>query len=223
MRIEVNGTSLYYETAGEGRPVILLHCNYASHKIYDVLTRQMVQNGFRVYAVDSRGHGKSQKHKTYDYSTMAEDIACFIRALAIGKPILYGYSDGGILGLLVAARYPELLSRLIVSGANLSMDGQTKKALRLIKFGYFITRDRRLRLILDQEPIPFETLHSIRVPTLVLAGEKDLIREEHTRAIAAAIPDSTLRILPGEGHGSYITHSDKLYPVIAPFLEETHQ
>lgn len=218
MELAVNGTRLYYEKTGQGPAIILLHCNFASHKIFDVLTRQLQQN-YTVYAVDSRGHGKSQKHKRYDYFEMMEDIAAFIRALCIEKPIIYGYSDGGILGLLLAGTYPDMLSKLIASGANMDQSGQTKGALRTVKFGYFITRDRRLRLILDQPDLPFALLKNITVPTLITAGEHDMITLAHTQKIAAHIPGSQLLIIPGEKHGSYISHSKKLYPLIKEFLQ----
>lgn len=184
-----------------------------------MLIKQLAPN-YTVYAIDSHGHGKSQRHKNYGYPTMAEDIAQFIKALNIQKPILYGYSDGGILGLILASTYPDMLSKLIVSGANMDITGQTKGALRLVKFGYFITRDKRLKLILDQPALPFDMLKNITVPTLVLAGEHDMIQPEHTQKIADAIKGSRLKIIEGESHGSYISHSPKLYLIIKPFLEE---
>lgn len=219
MFIDVNGTTLYYEKTGNGLPIILLHCNFSSHKIYNVLTKQLMTD-FTVYAIDSRGHGKSKKHKSYDYEVMAEDIVELIKALHIDKPIIYGYSDGGILALLIASKYPDLLSKLIVSGANMDISGQTKGALRLVRFGYFITRDKRLRLILDQPDYSFEMLRNIQVPTLILAGSRDMIKEEHTRKIVAHIKGSELMIIEGESHGSYVTNSKKLYVIIEPFLRK---
>lgn len=235
--IHVNNVDLAYEkvppdedteTPNTSRPIILLHCNYSDHTIFDHLIKQLKEeksddgekNKYVIYAVDSAGHGKSSKPEQYSYYDMMEDIYEFIQALHIHKPILYGYSDGGILGLLLASKYPDVLSSLIVSGANLDMSGQTEKALRIVKFGYFITRDKRLRLILDQPNMSFEMLKNITVPTLVLAGSDDMIREEHTRKIASFIANSELKIVEGEGHGSYIAHSDKVYFIIKPFLDK---
>ena len=114
--------TLYYEKTGQGRPVILLHGNGETHEIFDKLVPELSKD-YTVYAIDSRGHGKSTKVKTLDYDIMAEDIAEFIRILKLEKPMLYGFSDGGILGLILAYRYPDLLSKLIISGANLHPDG----------------------------------------------------------------------------------------------------
>jgi pimeloyl-ACP methyl ester carboxylesterase len=219
MFISVNDTKLFYTKTGQGYLIILLHSNFASQSIFDVLINQL-EKEYCVYAVDSRGHGKSQKSDEYDYFMLMEDIHMFILELKIEKPYLYGFSDGEIIGLLLASIYPNILSKLIVSGANLDKSGQTKKALYIIGFGHFITRDKRLKMILDQPDIPFEILHQIQIPTLILAGSNDLIREEHTRKIHEHIKGSELIILQNEGHGTYISHSPKLYPVIKPFLDK---
>ena len=114
MFISVNGTNLYYEVHGNGTPIILVHGNSESHKIYDVLTEELKSN-HQVYAVDSRNHGESDKTNTISYDLMAEDFIQFIEKLNIENPILYGFSDGGIIGLLIAIKRPRLLSKLIIS------------------------------------------------------------------------------------------------------------
>jgi len=215
----VNGITLYYEKTGEGQPIILLHGNGEDHQIFDVLTDQLKEN-FSVYAIDSRGHGKSTRVRELDYRSMAEDIAEFIKILGLEKPILYGFSDGGIIGLIIAYTYPELLSKLIISGANLTPEGVKKRYLNLFRFLYYITRNPNFRLMVTQPHISVEELHKIVVPTLVLAGSKDLIKEEHTIQIAEAIPNCTLQILTGEDHLSYVVNNNKLYPIMKPFLSE---
>lgn len=215
----VNGITLYYERTGKGQPIILLHGNGENHKIFDVLTDQLKEN-YSVYAIDSRGHGKSTRVRELDYRSMTEDIAEFIKVLGLEKPILYGFSDGGIIGLMLAVNYPELLSKLIISGANLTPEGVKKRYLNLFRLIYFITGNPNYRLMVTQPQIPEEELHKILVSTLVLAGSKDLIKEEHTRQIAGAIPNSTLQILSGEDHMSYVVHSKKLYPILKSFLSK---
>lgn len=218
MLIDVNGIQLFYEKSGLGPPVILLHGNGEDHSIFDVLAQQLAQR-YTVYAIDSRGHGKSSKVKSLDYHEMMEDIAAMIRQLDIQSPILYGFSDGGILGLLLAIHYPGMLSKLILSGVNTQPDGVKAPYPLLMKIAYFFTRDPKLRLMLTQPHIPADELRKITVPTLLLAGSKDIIKDDHTKSIAQSIPGSVLRILAGEGHGSYVLHSPKLYEIIHPFLE----
>lgn len=212
--------TLYYEKAGQGRPVILLHGNGESHEIFDKLVPELSRR-FTVYAIDSRGHGKSTKVKTLDYNIMAEDIVEFIRVLKLEKPVLYGFSDGGILGLLIASKHPDLLSKLIISGANIRPEGLKIKYIKIFRFIYFITRSPKYKLMLTQPNISDEELNKIKTETYVLAGSEDMIEEEHTRHIAECIPKSTLKIIEGENHMSYVTHSPKLYGIIKPFLENS--
>lgn len=218
MFVKVNGVNLFYEKTGQGRPIILLHGNSESHMIFDVLTEQL-SDRFTVYAIDSRGHGQSSSVKNLDYEIMAEDIAAFVKELEINKPILYGFSDGGILGLILAYRYPDLLSKLIISGANLNPKGTVGYVAVIERIVYCMTRSSKWKLMLTQPDIKDEQLAKIIVPTLVLAGSKDMIKESHTKHIAEQISNSTLKIIPGESHMSYVIHSNKLYGIIIPFLE----
>lgn len=217
MFISVNGTNLYYEVQGNGTPIILVHGNSESHKIYDVLTEELKSN-HQVYAVDSRNHGKSDKTNTISYDLMAEDFIQFIEKLNIENPILYGFSDGGIIGLLIAIKRPRLLSKLIISGANLNPDGISKSMTTIIKLGYFFSRSKNLKMMLNEPNISADNLEKIKIPTLILAGERDVIKEEHTKLIASSIANSTLIIVPNETHSSYIIHSKKLYDLIHEFL-----
>ena len=217
MFISVNETNLYYEVHGNGAPIILIHGNSESHKIYDVLTEELKSN-HQVYAVDSRNHGKSDKTNTISYDLMAEDFIQFIEKLNIENPILYGFSDGGIIGLLIAIKRPRLLSKLIISGANLNPDGISKSMTTIIKLGYFFSRSKNLKMMLNEPNISADDLEKIKIPTLILAGERDVIKEKHTKLIASSIANSTLIIVPNETHSSYIIHSKKLYNLIHEFL-----
>lgn len=218
MYIKTNGIQLFYEKYGQGTPIILLHRNGEDHTIFDVLIKQLESN-YTVYAIDSRDHGKSSKVDSLDYKVMMEDIASFIQRLEIEKPILYGFSDGGIIGLLLAIEYPQMLSKLIISGANTTPDCLRTLYGIYIKITYFFTRSSKIKLMLTQPNIDKESLKKILTPTLILAGSKDLIREDHTRAIASSIQNSVLNIIEGEGHGSYVIHSEKLYKIVKLFLE----
>jgi len=217
MYINTNSIELYYEKSGQGSPIILLHGNGEDHTIFDVLIKQLSEN-FTVYAIDSRAHGKSSKTKELGYTVMMEDVAAFIEKLNIEKPVLYGFSDGGIIGLLLAIEHPEILSKLIISGANTTPSGVKKQWVFLMKLGFFFTRSSKLKLMLTEPRITETDLAEIITPTLVLAGEKDIIYEEHTKAIASNIKHSQLKILTGENHASYVINSGKLYEIIKPFL-----
>lgn len=217
MIVHINGINIFYEKSGFGKSLILLHGNGETHEIFDKAIT-ILKEHFTVYALDTRGHGSSDKVDTFHYSDMAEDVHCFIEILELHNPILYGFSDGGIIGLYLAAKYPKLLAQLIVSGANTIPNGIRNGWLKLFKIGYFLTKDSKMKLMLEEPNITTEMLEKIEVPTVVLAGSKDMIKKEHTEHIASSIKNSSLMILQGESHDSYIVHSNKIAKLI---LENT--
>ncbi len=217
MYIHINRQILFYEKTGEGRPLLLLHGNGEDHTIFDTLI-PLLERTHTVYAIDSRGHGASNPTEEYSYLGMAEDIAQFITSLEIKAPILYGFSDGGITGLLLALNWPGLLDRLIISGANLHPHGMKHTFLHKIKQHYKKTGNPLERMMLEEPDIPPSALAQIQIPVLVLAAEHDIIKPSHTKLIARKLADAQLCIVPGEDHGSYIIHSDKLYPYIRNFI-----
>ncbi len=218
MWITVNGVELYYQKTGQGSPVVLLHGNGESHRIFDVLIRQLATR-HTVYAPDSRGQGRSQMGDGISYNQMARDTAAFIRALGLEKPAVYGFSDGGIIGLLLAIHWPGLLSRLAVSGANAMPQGMRARWYWLFRvMDQFAGEAPMLRMMVQEPQITAEQLRSIRLPVLVLAGQCDMVRTQHTCWIAQNIPGSKLCFVPKAGHGDYIVHSPRVYHYIKDFL-----
>ena len=217
MEILVNNVNLYYEECGKGKPIILLHGNQETHDIFDKLIEKLKKN-YKVYAIDSRCHGKSENTVDISYSLMCDDIIEFIKKLNIDKPILYGFSDGGIVGLLVAIKEPDLLSNLIISGANTTPDILSRSFKILTKIMYFFTRSKYIKMMLKEPNIKTDELNSITIPVHVLAGEKDIVKYEHSKYIADNIKNSTLEIIKNENHGSYIVHSEKIYDIIIKYL-----
>lgn len=217
MFVKANGINIYYEVFGEGKPILLIHGNGEDHTIFDKLIEKLKIN-FKVYAIDSRCHGKSEDTDVITYGSMTDDIIEFIKVLKIEKPVFYGFSDGGIIGLMLAIKEPKLLSNLIISGAQLSPKGGKLWTILLDKFVYFFTRNKLVKLMVKEPNISLEDLGKIEIPVYVIAGEKDLIKEEHTKLIADNIKNSTLKIVSNENHGSYIVHSDKIYDVIKDYL-----
>jgi len=98
MVLKIKDIELYYEQYGMGRPLILLHGNGEHHTIFQEAIAILAHH-FTIYALDSRGHGNSSKVKTLHYEDMADDVYQFIDTLQLEKPILYGFSDGGIIAL----------------------------------------------------------------------------------------------------------------------------
>lgn len=216
--VNVNGVSLFYAVEGKGKPVILLHGNGGSHNSLETTARQLAQAGYKVYGIDSRGQGSNGSLPEYHYRDMAEDVYQFIRKKKLDRPAVFGHSDGGIVALMMEELHPGTASLLIVCGANIFPQGLTTSFLNGVK------AQRPLsplgKMIVEEPKMKFEDLEKIRIPVLVLAGEHDVIRRDHTEQIARSISGGELRIIPGEDHSSYIYHNRKVGDIILKYMKE---
>ena len=195
---------------GEGFPLILLHGNGEDGTYFSGQMGPFSEH-FRVIAVDTRGHGRSPRGDApFTIRQFADDLLAFMDARGIPRAHLLGFSDGGNIALVFALQHPERVDRLILNGANLDAKGVKPSVQLPIELGYrvarlFARRDPKakahaelLGLMVNDPNIPMDALRGLVPETLVIAGTKDMIRDRHTRDIAAAIPHSTLRILPGD-------------------------
>ena len=215
--MKINGRTLYVESIGSGRPLIMLHGNGEDHTIFDKAA-EILEKDYTCIMPDTRGHGQSEACDDLHYEDMADDVIALMETLDLQDVCLYGFSDGGIVGLLAAMR-SDRITDLIVSGANLTPEG-TKGWLRaFMRTMYLFRKDPKVRLMLEEPHITKEDLARIKARTLVLAGEKDLILESQTLQIASGIEGAVCRILKGEGHGSYIVHSLKIGELIRNWLK----
>lgn len=205
----VNGINLYYEEVGTGQPLILLHGNGEDGSVFQKIVSAACKK-HRVLTIDARGHGKSDQNCPITYQLLAEDVIGLCDQLKLSNCTLFGFSDGGIVGLLVASQRPQLLSRLIVAGANASPRGLHPFFYCSFWIGYLFCRKERVKMMLTQPNITKDQLGKITCPTLVMAGEHDLILRRHTRWIASAIPQAQLKILRGETHSSYVLNRTKI-------------
>jgi len=202
---------MYYETYGSGKPLIFLHGNGGS--IYSSRAKiDYFKQFFKVIAIDSRGHGKSvdTTTKMLTYTQMANDIKVLLDSLGIDSANISGQSDGGILGLLIAINYPSKISKLAAFGANLFPG---KKAIvdeieNIVRDTLRVTKDfnrRRLYSLLEYQPnITEKELKTIKCPVLIMSGDRDVIRLEHSIKIFYNIENSNFFVMPGATHfGSY--------------------
>ena len=214
MTAHINGTDIYYEIHGEGRPLILLHGNGEDHRIFDEAVDILSAN-FACCTPDSRGHGSSAAADRLSYTDMAEDMTALMEHLDMRDAVFCGFSDGGIVGLLAAQS--ERISELVVCGANLDPSGVKLHWRRVFEREWRQTRNELTGLMRREPHISYGRLHRIKARTLVAAGSRDLIREEQTRRIARMIPGAKLKILAGETHGSYVVHSRRIADIIMEF------
>lgn len=216
MIINVNNINLYYEVKGNGNPFILLHGNSESSEIFKSLIELLSKN-YKVYAIDSRCHGKSSDTKTITYDDMANDILEFINVLKLNKPIIYGFSDGGIIALKIALKTNNL-DKIFISGANIKPNGIKLKIYLMMIYGYLKTKDKKYKLMYSNPNIKFKDLKKINNEVIVLAGEYDLIKRKHTIKINKFLNNSSLRIISNEDHQSYVLDNYKLFNIINEFL-----
>lgn len=217
--VEVNGVSLFYAAEGSGKPVILLHGNGGSHNDLETTHRELAQAGYMVYALDSRGQGANKPLPEYHYKDMAADVYEFIKLKGLEKPAVFGFSDGGIVALQLEVMYPGTLGAIVTGGANIFV----KDALIPSFAEGFLAQPSTepLVIMLQTEPsMTVEDMKGIGCPSLIMSGEHDLIRQEHTLLIGENISSGRPVIIPGEDHGSYICNSPKLAPLILDFFEE---
>ena len=211
----VNGIRLFYKQSGAGRPLVLLHGNFEDHSIFNEAVA-ILQERFTCYCIDSRGHGESDRVDELHYEDMAADLLAFLDALDLRDAAVCGYSDGGIVALLAAGK-TDRISDLVVCGANTHPRGLKLRAYRTIRREYRLGPDVYNAVMLREPHISARDLSAIRARTLVAAGSRDIIRKRDTRCIASSIPGAKLLILPGEDHGSYIHHSEKIARIILDF------
>ena len=217
--IEVNGVSLFYAAKGSGKPVILLHGNGGSHNDLETTHRELAQAGYMVYALDSRGQGANKPLPEYHYKDMAADVYEFIKLKGLEKPAVFGFSDGGIIALQLEVMYPGTLGAIVTGGANIFVENAL---IPSFAEGFLAQPSTEpLVIMLQTEPsMTVEDMKGIGCPSLIMSGEHDLIRQEHTLLIGESIPSGRPVIIPGEDHGSYICNSPKLAPLILEFFNE---
>lgn len=231
-RVKLKDVDLYYETYGSGEPLLLLHGN--GQMIYAYLKQiPHFEKKYKVIAVDTRGQGKSKDFSTgpLSYDLFAEDMKQLMDSLHIKKANILGWSDGGNTGLIMAVKYPQYVNKLAIMGANLfpGTEALPEAVWTQLRTGIAQLQPRtdeaskmqvRLFTMLLNEPhLTFTDIKKIKAPTLVMAGETDMILESHTKAIAAGIPKSQLVIFKGASHYAPIEVVREFNETISKFFE----
>ena len=212
-KVKLKDVELYYESYGQGEPLLLLHGNSQSIYYFKKQITELSKHN-RVIAVDTRAQGKSKDASTGEltYDLFAEDMRQLMDALHIKKANILGWSDGGNTGLIMAIKYPEYVNKLAVMGAVLFPSDQSvgnkvlKQMKDVIRRGegktdpFYVTQRRLYNMLLKEPQLTFEQIKAIKSPVLVMAGEHDIVLEKHTKAIAAHIPNAELLIFKDANH-----------------------
>jgi pimeloyl-ACP methyl ester carboxylesterase len=213
----IAGLQTYYEVEGEGLPVVLLHAGLVGAESWSHQTRALVSAGYTVYAPERRGHGRTPDVPgPLSYSIMADETTAFLDQVVKQPAHVIGHSDGAVVGALVAMRRPDLVGRLVVIGQYFNPEGQAVGALDWLRT--FRSPNDWIREIYDRlspdgpehlaifldktvnmwerEPnIQLIDLAAITSPTLLLQGDDDIVRIEHSAAAMRSMPNARLGVL----------------------------
>ena len=212
---------MYYEIHGAGPPLLLLHGGTGSIPTEWIPSFAPL---FQVIAMEQMGHGRTADvmDRPFHYHDMAEDTVELMRQLGIEGAAIVGYSDGGIIGLDMAIRHPERVTKLVITEANSRTDGYTAENLEWARTfdpndqpvpdGYrrlspdgvehwpiFLGRLQRMWVV--EPSFTRQEMQSIKASTLIIVGDGDIVTPEHAAEMFRTIPDAQLCVVPHAGHG----------------------
>ncbi len=214
---KVNGINMYYEIYGKGEPLLIIHGNGGS--VFSAREQiPFFKDKYKVIVVENRGQGKTNNNiDSLTYDMMANDINVLLEQLKIDSANVFGQSDGAIVGLIMAFRYPKKVKKLAAMAPNIRPDSavfypEAEKGhdrninltLDSIRLGYpqAINKLKLLRLMQYHPHITKDELKNIEAPVLIMSGDRDYLRLSHIIEIFRGIPKSQLCVMPGSTHGA---------------------
>jgi pimeloyl-ACP methyl ester carboxylesterase len=225
-RANIHGHRIYYAMRGSGPTLVFLHGGGDSGEHSFARQLDVFSEHYHILAPDQVGQGRTPDVPgPLSYTAMMEDTAALLKILKLRNVDVVGFSDGGILGLMLAVRHPELVRRLVISGVNIAPEGlrpEDLEELRATQISKPKTIDEKLAHLWFTSPTEGELnlglLSHISQPVLLVSGDRDAIRLEHTLQLYHALPDAQLCVLPGTDHATFSKRSEWLNPIISAFL-----
>lgn len=249
--INIGDIKVYYETYGEGEPLLLLHGNSGSIENFIYQIPELSKH-FKVIAADSRAQGRTtDSEKEITYALMASDMAELIDRLNLAKVNVVGWSDGGNIGLELAFSYPEKVIKVVTFGANYTHENYQAPSDSVVmrpddplitRFSDMVKRfstaferlspDKTRKVIIQKklaelmEKYPNftpEQLRTINVPFLVVAGDHDLININQTVSLFTNLPHAQLFIVPGASHVVPYENPELINSEVIKFIKEPYR
>ena len=225
-RATIHGHRIYYAARGSGPTLVFLHGGGDSGEHSFARQIDVFSEHHHIVAPDQVGQGRTPDVPgPLSYTAMMEDTAQLLKVLKLKNVDVVGFSDGGILALMLGVRHPELVRRLVISGVNIAPEGlrpEDLEELRATQIPKPKTIDEKLARLWFTSPTEAELnlglLARISQPVLVISGDRDAITLEHTLKIFHALPDAQLCVLPGTDHATFSGRSEWLNPIIDAFL-----
>ncbi|NKL58593.1 alpha/beta fold hydrolase [Rhizobium leguminosarum] len=217
---EVNDIKMYYAEYGEGDPILFIHGGLGNADVWGHQVADFAKD-YLVIVADSRGHGRSTRsQQPFGYDLMTSDYVALLDYLKIDKVTLVGWSDGGIIGIDMAMKNPEKLTRVIAQAANVTTDGVKADVMNNKTFNDYINVAGEYYRKLSPTPNEYEAfvtqishmwetqpawtaadLGKIAVPVTLAIGDHDeAVKLDHTEMMAKDIPGAKLVILKDASH-----------------------
>ncbi|MDI3408288.1 alpha/beta fold hydrolase [Streptomyces cavernicola] len=240
--VELRGVRTWYEEEGAGDPLLLLHGGFCTNETWGA-QRAAFAERYRVLLPERRGHGHTPDTPgPLSYQDMADDTVAFLESVVGAPAHLVGWSDGGIVALLVAIARPDLVRKVVAMGANFLpapesgaapqiFEHMTPDAPDLAMFREMyeavspdgaehwpVVAAKLIDMFRTQPTVSTEDLARIEAATLVLVGDDDLVTLEHTIALYRAIPDSELAVVPGASHAVPMERPAEVNHLVLDFL-----
>lgn len=242
--VPVNGSRLYYAVfhSGGADPVLLLHGGLGSSDVWGAEVARL-RARHEVIVMDTRGHGRSTRSSApLSYALLTSDVIGVLDALKVSHTSVVGWSDGGIIGLLLAIDYPERVDRLVTFGANFDRSGYltTPPDSVTVRLGArfrasaeaayrslsptpdsFPALSRALGALYESEPtITPAQLGRIHAPSVIVQGEyEQFIARSHAERLAALIPNAQFVLLRGTSHGGPLQDPGGFHRVVSTLLD----
>jgi len=243
--IAYRGALIRYVAYGQGKPVLLLHGGLSNKLSWFSQIPMLVEAGRRVVLIDTRGHGDSTRGNfELSYQIFAEDTIQVLDRLAIKRTDIVGWSDGGIIALLLGLEAPQRVDKIVAISANFHPSGlvpesdhaeksypvieSIKNSLRSWWSGAGDQHSRleaEIKALWRSAPLlAHADLRAITAPTLVIVGENDIIQLPHSSELAQMVANGSIEIISGAGHAAPVTHADQVNQLVASFLglERSH-
>lgn len=243
MYVEARGIRTYYADQGTGDPVLLLHGGGVTADSWMAQAPALAEH-YRVLIPERRGHGRSPDvDGPVTMEIFAADTAAFIEALELGPAYVVGWSDGGKVGMSLALSRPELVRKLVLIGTELTHAGGTvanqtllePEGLELLKttfrqqyeplspdgpehFDVVFAKWAQMWATLPD--VDLSDLKTLPMPVLLMQGDDDCVRIEHTADVARAIPDAQVAVVPGTSHGLPLEKPRLVNQLLIDFLAD---
>ncbi|MBE6820984.1 MAG: alpha/beta hydrolase [Ruminococcaceae bacterium] len=237
--VDCNGAKIEYGIYGDlnGEPLLLLPPNGGDMHCFDDSVLPEMSKHFKVIAVSPRGTGNSDWIEgTMNFETMSDDLAIILDYLKIEKTNIFGFSDGGNLGVVFTLRYQDRVKSLVIMGSNINTLGTNTFDQIQITWQYFVLcveawitgdRDTKIRrdikgMMVGQPSLTFKDISAIKVPVLNIYGEHDMIQRWHSRLITKSIEGAEEIMIIGGGHSTCFEFTDTIInPALLDFYGVT--